>query len=201
MATRDYKARERIKPRHPRRGGSGFFWFVTGAVLGAFGVGVAWTMHERTPPASPSSTQAKAPPTTKPNFVFHQILPEMEVVVPDEQLGASASPPRIPKPAPQAKAAPTEKRHQQPASGPAKTAAGSGSYLVQVASFRTTSDAERLKAKLALLGIQARVTKVNINGKDWYRVRAGPYEGKQEVSKTRGLLSSNGLQGIVVKLK
>ncbi len=201
MATRDYKARERIKPRHPRRGGSGFFWFVTGAVLGAFGVGVAWTMHERTPPASPSSTQAKAPPTTKPNFVFHQILPEMEVVVPDEQLGASASPPRIPKPAPQAKAAPTEKRPQQPASGPAKTAAGSGSYLVQVASFRTTSDAERLKAKLALLGIQARITKVNINGKDWYRVRAGPYEGKQEVSKTRGLLSSNGLQGIVVKLK
>jgi len=201
MATRDYKARERIKPRHPRRGGSGFFWFVTGAVLGAFGVGVAWTMHERTPPASPSSTQAKAPPTTKPNFVFHQILPEMEVVVPDEQLGASASPPRIPKPAPQAKAAPTEKRPQQPASGPAKTASGSGSYLVQVASFRTTSDAERLKAKLALLGIQARITKVNINGKDWYRVRAGPYEGKQEVSKTRGLLSSNGLQGIVVKLK
>jgi len=201
MATRDYKAREKIKPRHARRGGSGFFWFVTGAAFGAFGVGVAWTIHERVPPASPASTQAKAPQPTKPNFVFHQILPEMEVVVPDEQLGASASPPRIPKPAPQAKAVPTEKRPPRPASEPAKAASGGGSYLVQVASFRSTSDAERLKARLALLGIQARVTKVNVNGKDWYRVRAGPYKGKLEVSKTRGLLSSNGLQGIVVKLK
>jgi cell division protein FtsN len=72
---------------------------------------------------------------------------------------------------------------------------------VQVASFRQSSDAERLKAKLALLGVQASVQQVTVNGKAYFRVRSGPYKGRQQVNQTRSLLSSNGLDSIAIKLK
>ena len=72
---------------------------------------------------------------------------------------------------------------------------------MQVASFRKASDAERLKAKLALLGVQARIQRVTVNGKGYHRVRTGPYKGKQEVNKTRALLSSKGFDSIAIKLK
>ncbi len=60
---------------------------------------------------------------------------------------------------------------------------------------------ERLKAKLALLGVQARIQRVTVNGKGYHRVRTGPYKGKQEVNKTRALLSSKGFESIAIKLK
>lgn len=208
MATKDYKARDRVKPRHGRRGGSGFFWFVTGSVFGAFGIGLAWTLSDRMQPGAAPSSQVQAEPATKPSFVFHQLLPELEVLVPDEELGESA---QLPKPA--AKSSPQKESTKRATVEPRQTAktetakktdkpvADGASYLVQVASFRQASDAERLKAKLALLGVRVRVQRVTVNGKDYHRVRAGPYKGKQEVNKTRALLSSNGLESIAIKLK
>ncbi len=190
MASKDYKAKEKPRPRHARRGGSGFFWFVTGAVVGAFGVGLAWTLHDRTPPpaASGSHTQAK-PAVEPPSFTFHRLLPKMEVPVPDEEPDASA-PSRPPKP-----------RKTTKAEKPTGSAGDKVSYLLQIASLRKASDAERLKAKLALLGVRAKIQRVTVNDEDYYRVRAGPYRGRQEVNKTRALLSSNGLDSIAVKLK
>lgn len=198
MATRDYKSRERINPHRGRRGNSsGFFWFVTGAVLGGFGVGLAWMLQDRSPPTSVPNPQnvAKAQ-QTKPRFDFHQILPEMEVLVPDEELSTAALPP--PKPP-----TPPPKQQQEARTEPEKPpqAADGTSYLVQIASFRQSSDAERLKAKLALLGIHAGIQQVTVNGKAYHRVRAGPYKGKQDVNKTRALLRSKGLDSIAIKLK
>lgn len=207
MATRDYKARERNKSHRGRRGGSGFFWFVTGAVFGGFGVGIAWMFQDRLPDGTTPSAQTRAESPAKPRFDFHHILPEMEVVVSDEELSAPAALPP-PKPPQQEKEQPRESQKPQPqqAAKPKKPqapqhAADGTSYLVQVASFRKAPDAERLKAKLALLGVQAQIQQVTVNGKAYHRVRAGPYKGKQEVNKTRALLSSNGLESIAVKLK
>jgi len=209
MATKDYKTQEGPWPRHVRRGGSGFFWFITGTVIGAFGVGLAWTLQDQTPPptAPTSSPQAQAKPPTKPRFIFHQLLPQLEVSVPDEEPSNAASSP--PRPAPESR---QQKESSQAATSPkprktAKTerpqrSAGDGaSYLVQVASLRKASDAEQLKARLALLGIRSSIQQVTVNGKDYHRVRAGPYRGRQEMNKTRALLSSNGLQGMTIRLK
>jgi len=209
MATRDYKARERTRSNRGRRGGSGFFWFVTGAVFGGFGVGLAWMLQDRLPARDAPTAQTAPAPPTKPRFDFHQILPEMEVVVSDEELSVPPPPEPIPPPKPprQQKAAKPKPPEPQQAAKPKqpapqeKPAADGASYLVQIASFRQTSDAERLKAKLALLGVQARIQQVTVNGKAYHRVRAGPYKGKQEVNKTRSMLSSNGLESIAIKLK
>jgi len=189
MATKEYKTIERPRPRHARCGGSGFFWFVTGAVVGAFGVGLAWTLHDRTPPPAASSPRTQAKPAIKPHFTFHQLLPKMEVLVPDEELNATA--PSLPP-----KSWKTAKAGQ-----PARFAGDGASYLLQIASLRKASDAERLKARLALLGIRANIQRVTVNGKGYHRVRTGPYQGRQEVNKTRALLSSNGMDSMAVKLK
>jgi cell division protein FtsN len=81
--------------------------------------------------------------------------------------------------------------------------AGKGSsYLLQVASFKSPADAERLKAQLALYGMSASIQRVNINGKQTYhRVRTGPYRGKEAVNRAKALLSSKGLESIAIKLK
>lgn len=193
MAARDYKITEGPRPRYARRGGSGFFWFVTGAIVGAFGVGLAWTLQDQSsPPPAASSPRVQAKPTTEPRFIFHRLLPELEVSVPDKELSDIVPPPPQPSP----------KSRQTARTERLKESSGDGvSYLVQVASLRKASDAEQLKARLALLGIRTSIQRVTINGKGYHRVRAGPYRGKREMNKTRALLSSNGLQGMAIKLK
>jgi len=202
MTTKDYRAKETPRSRHARRGGSGFFWFVTGAVVGAFGVGLAWTLHDRLSPSAASSSsppQAQAEPAAKPRFVFHQLLPEMRVPVPDEEPKSNA--PRSQRQPGTSWPATPEPRKTALARPPRRSTPGGASYLVQVASLRRLSDAKQLKARLALLGVRARIRQVKVKGKDYYRVRAGPYHGRREVNKTRALLSRNGLQAVAIRLK
>lgn len=210
MAIKDYQHKENPRrSRHTRRGNSGgFFWFVTGAVVGAFGVGLAWTLHDQPPPPAAASPQAQAEPAKKPRFIFHKLLPEMEVQVPDEELGNVTSLPAQAAPKPRPKKEPPKPAATRPATAktakaeqPKKPAADSASYLIQVASLRKASDAEQLKARLALLGIRADIRQVTVNGKDYHRVRTGPYQDKQEINKIRALLSSNGMEAITIKLK
>ena len=197
---RDYRARTSTRSRRGG-GGSGFFWFVTGVVVGAFGVGLAWTLQdaEQAGPLQSAAEPARQP-TAKPRFDFHTILPEMEVVVPDEEL-ASKPPPLPPKPQkPDPAAQPAQPAEAQAQAPPAATA--DGSYLLQVASYRNVSEAERLKAQLALSGIQAQIQQVTINGKDTYhRVRAGPYRDRDATNQARAQLSRKGLESITIKLK
>jgi cell division protein FtsN len=208
--TRDYKAREEApRPRRRRAGASCFFWFVSGALLGALGVAIAWMMQgfqdqATAPSEAPKQTQA-AP---KPRFDYAKILPELEVVVTDDEL-ATDRPPALPttpplhpadKTPPPADAAATPPATPADAAQPA--AGGKDSYLIQIASFKARSDADRLKAQLALMGVQAQIQQVTINGKDTYhRVRSGPYSGKEAVNKTRAMLKGKGLDSIAIKLK
>ena len=210
--SRDYKARRDTRQRRRHGGGSCIFWFATGALAGALGVAVAWMLdgfRQPLPDASEASKPAAAAP--KPRFDYHSILPEMEVVVPDDELAERppalppAPPPAAP-PKPPVAAASTEAATPSPqpkAPVPAKPApAGGTSYLLQVASLKNPADAERLKAKLALLGVQAQIQRVTINGRDTYhRVRAGPYRGKEAVNRARTQLARNGMESITIKLK
>lgn len=207
--TKDYKSQPAIPRARPGRRGSCFFWFVTGAVLGGFGVGLAWILKQPVPPGPVTAAKTHMAPRTKPRFDFYSILPEMEVVVPDKELRDKA-PPR-PRPAPppitpstQARPSkPPERQPERQAPKPRPTTAGQGtSYFLQVASFRARPDAERVKAKLALLGVHAQIQRITINNRDtFHRVQAGPFRSKQALNQARALLSSNGFQGIPVRLK
>lgn len=188
---RDYKYRAQRRPA--KKPLPGWLWLFTGLLLGGFIVGLVWlngqstetggewvgAKPERPPQGRPANGQrAEVPPPPKPRFDFYNMLPKMEVVVPDEELDR--------EPAPAQAAAPT----------------GSEIYLLQVGSFRRTEDADRLKAQLALLGFEARVVSASLTPQDTrYRVRSGPYRGMQALNQARKRLAENGFKGIVIRVE
>jgi len=64
-------------------------------------------------------------------------------------------------------------------------------YILQVGSFNNFSDADELKAKLAFLGLEARLAKANVKNSTWYRVQLGPFKSSSGLSKTKNLLIQN----------
>ena len=74
-----------------------------------------------------------------------------------------------------------------------------GTYLLQVGSFRQTEDAEKLKARLALIGIVARIQTVKVNEATWNRVRIGPVSGARKADDLRNQLADNGIDSLVMK--
>ncbi|OOZ37608.1 SPOR domain-containing protein [Solemya velesiana gill symbiont] len=197
---RDYKSRASGQ-RKKKNQTPGWVWFVGGLLVGLFASGLVWLKfgagegmltQRSVPPAAKPTQQAKPKPkpkpkpkkapepaAQKPRFDFYTILPEMEVVVPEPELQAPVV----------AGAAPVAK--PRPDTG----------YMLQMGSFRKHSDADRLKASLALVGIEAEIQTVNVNGSDtFHRVRSGPY-GREQVNTLRARLKENNINSLVIKLK
>ena len=164
-------------------------WFIAGLAVGVLGTaGIVWlepspdavlasieTMRGRQPAVERPRTEKK------PRFEFYHLLPEMEVAVPEHELDT---------PAPRPVAPSTESKPD------------AGGYVIQVGSFRGTREAERLRASLALQGIEAHVQSVAIDGRDtWHRVRVGPFVGVDAVNAMRRRLKALDIGAMVVKQK
>ena len=68
--------------------------------------------------------------------------------------------------------------------------------------FQKAPDADNVKAKLALLGIEASIQEVTTADKGkLLRVRAGPFAKPPEMNKARNELAANGIQATVIKIK
>ena len=127
-------------------------------------------------------TTATAPPepagSNKPKFDFYTILPELEVAIPEQDLINENN----------KSTTDSSKSNQQ--------------YMLQAGSFKKFEEADKLKARLALQGIEANIQKVKINATDtWHRVRIGPLNNISLLNKTRRRLRSLGIASIVVKNK
>ncbi|MBD8645332.1 MULTISPECIES: SPOR domain-containing protein [unclassified Stenotrophomonas] len=72
-------------------------------------------------------------------------------------------------------------------------------YILQAGAFGASGDAETTKAKLAMIGLAARVESAQINGKTVYRVRMGPYGTAGELSEAKQKLDGTGLQAMAIK--
>lgn len=72
-------------------------------------------------------------------------------------------------------------------------------YLLQAGAFGASGDAEAAKAKIALLGLNARVESAQIGGKTVYRVRMGPYGSASELADAKAKLANGGLPAMAVK--
>ncbi|MBD9480260.1 SPOR domain-containing protein [Pseudoxanthomonas sp. PXM02] len=89
-----------------------------------------------------------------------------------------------------------------PAPKPATTVASADTgarYILQAGAFGASGDAEATKAKIAMLGLSARVESAQINGKTVYRVRMGPYGTASELAEAKQKLASSGLPAMAVK--
>ena len=87
----------------------------------------------------------------------------------------------------------------------AVAAAGSGadpfSYFIQAGAFRTPEDAEQQRARLSLLGMQARVSEREQSGRTVYRVRLGPFDKKDDADKVKDRLDSNSIETALVRVQ
>ena len=168
------------------------------------------TATKPAPPAKPKPTQ----------YDFYTMLPGDEVQMSDAELAATEREEAARK----AKAQPSAAMPPTPAgavpavaggdaaSVPA-TAAGSAApppaahaiadapYLLQAGAFGASGDAEATKAKVALLGLGARVESATINGKTVYRVRMGPYATASELAEAKRKLADGGLPAMAIKVK
>jgi cell division protein FtsN len=176
------------------KGPSGWLWLLAGILIG---LGLAWYLagkgflpKPRSEPeqAPAESVQMPAPATdeevaprgqneSRPQYDFFTVLPEMEVVVPEQELSKRVA----------------------PAEAAAPAASDNTAYLLQVGSFRSAADAEQLKARLALLGVVARVQTVTVNDVTWHRVRVGPVAGARQADEMRSRLAANGIDTLVLK--
>lgn len=111
--------------------------------------------------------------------------------------------PTTPPPPPSA-ALPTIESPAQTAAAAEKAAAAAddGSrYVLQAGAFKTPEDADGMRARLALLGLDARVFPVEQGGATLYRVRLGPYGQVDDINRIRKLLASNDIDAQVIRLR
>jgi cell division protein FtsN len=158
-----------------------------------------------------------------PTYDFYTMLPGNEVVLSDAELAASeraeaereaaraqaalegkAMPaavketPSAPTPV-AATPSKTKSVTASVASTETATPADNTRYLLQAGAFQASGDAEAVKAKIALLGLSARVESAQIKDKTVYRVRMGPYGTASELAEAKRKLSGGGLPAMAIK--
>ncbi|HLJ37616.1 MAG TPA: SPOR domain-containing protein [Steroidobacteraceae bacterium] len=128
----------------------------------------------RAPPASASASAADNPAAKK--YDFYQMLPNFEVVVPEKD---------------------KEVKRDLPAGAPIERP---GVYVLQAGSYRNQADAERVRAQLALQGVQAKVQRVAVDADVWHRVRIGPITNLDELNRVRKQLKAAEVDALVIRV-
>src|SRR5262245_50721413 len=191
--SKDYKVPEQ-KPRGS--GSSLVLGIFIGLVLGlGIALGVAWYINKMPSPfimrPAPSQTdpvkgaESSAPkgaevavrkaPEAKPRFDFYKMLPGAEESAADQQ-----------------------PRDAQKKS----TAVPKEAFFLQAGSFQSAPDAAGLKARLALLGVEASIQATPLPDKGvWHRVRIGPYTSVEELARTRDTLKQNGVETTLIRVR
>lgn len=199
--TRPKKGATRRAPAPPKQKASLWQWGLIAIIVGGFGFGLSQLSQVETP--STNTPTAKAPPpvvkkepqaavkTTpkkddsdaqtapppakekKEKFEFYQILQNSEVDT--SHVDAYQSTPR------------GEQDFY---------------YMIQAASFRSPDDADRMRAKLILSGLEAAIRQTTgSDGRPWYRVVLGPYESRSKMNRAQDKLVSLDIQSYTYKVK
>ncbi|SJM92481.1 Sporulation domain-containing protein [Crenothrix polyspora] len=126
-------------------------------------------------------TQKKAEPEPKkepqpPQFDFYTILPQKEMVVADHEIKTRAREERVGK---------TKNTH----------------YVIQAGSFKSSKEADQLRAKLALMGIESKINKAKVGDVIWYRVKIGPYARLDSVKTVMSRLKQNDMKPVVTEIE
>jgi cell division protein FtsN len=177
----------------PRKGGDSLWaGILAGMVIGvAMAAGVAWFLMKsprpflnKEQPALAKPDLAKTPAAAeqpaaagdgKQRFEFYKMLTDKQ--------GATVAP-----------AKPAGRTQTKPPAEDNKSAAVFEPQILQAGSFSNVGDAENLRAKLALLGVEANIQSAAIPDKGvWYRVRVGPYNNADDMNHARSFLKQNGV--------
>jgi cell division protein FtsN len=119
-----------------------------------------------------AGSDASSPAESK--YDFYHMLPKFEVVVPEKERGTQVAPAaQIDRP---------------------------GVYFLQAGSYRDVNVAERTRAQLAKLGIDATVQRVAVDADVWHRVRIGPIRDLARLNRLRAQLRQSELDALVIRV-
>ena len=176
--SRDFAKKPRTSNRRSPAKSSptpGWTWFVAGLILGAFAASLYFIKNPVAAPApkaepKPKQSDSKTP---KPRFDFYKLLQECETIVPASETANAEKP-----------EAPQDKIE----------------YILQVGSFPSEVDADKLRAQLILLNLDAHIEKVEIRkGELWHRVVVGPFDTQSALTSARSQLVNNQYNALVLK--
>ena len=188
--SRDYKRAARNRGR--RNGSSLLTGILIGLILGlGIALGVAWYINKM---PSPFSSRSAAPPKIEsPKSASPPQTARME----DNTAKGADAKPRFEF----YKILPGDDTEKQPKDAQKEsTPAGKEAFFLQAGAFQNAPDADNLKARLALLGIEASIETSTLPEKGvLHRVRIGPYTSVEELNRTRDTLKQNGVQTTLIK--
>jgi cell division protein FtsN len=75
-----------------------------------------------------------------------------------------------------------------------------GVYVLQAGSYRNEADADRVRAQLAMQGIDAKVQRVAVDADVWHRVRIGPITKLDDLNKLRKQLQAADVDALVIRV-
>jgi len=177
MSSRDYK-------RSSRRNQPFSGW--TGLLLGMLGgLAVAGVVYygltrpaappARKEPPAPASSRAEQPTEPQTHYDYYEMLPHFEVVVPEKDRDVKRDVPNTP-------------------------VSKKGAYVLQVGSYKDFKEADRVRAQLALQGIESKVQRVSVDNDTWHRVRIGPITDLKELNHIRERLREADMDVLVIRV-
>jgi cell division protein FtsN len=109
------------------------------------------------------------------SYAFYDMLPKFEMVVPEKDKDVR----------PDTKSVPETRR---------------GTYVLQAGSYKNFADADRVRAKLALQGVESKVQKVSVDNDTWHRIRIGPISKLDELNRLRQILRKADVDVLVIRV-
>jgi cell division protein FtsN len=127
--------------------------------------------HGNEPPESADSGSEEPAKS----YDFYDQLPKFEVVVPEKDKEVRPDIKSIPE-------------------------TRAGTYVLQAGSYKNFADADRVRAKLALQGIESKVQKVSVDNDTWHRIRIGPISKLDELNRLRQILRKADVDVLVIRV-
>jgi len=183
--TRDYRSK-----RQPAARFSTWMGVVCGLAVGLGIAGIVYLKDHQTGASTlaaakvgkrklrnTASPDSEAGGTEEPanSYDFYDRLPKFEVVVPEREKDVK----------PDIRAVPETRR---------------GTYVLQAGSYKNFADADRVRAQLALQGVESKVQKVAVDNDTWHRIRVGPISKLDELNRLRTLLRKAGVDVLVIRV-
>ncbi|RQS29620.1 cell division protein [Burkholderia sp. Bp8992] len=72
-------------------------------------------------------------------------------------------------------------------------------YFLQVGAYKTEGDAEQQRARLGFQGFESKVSKRDVSGVTYFRVRVGPFSKFEDMNSARQRLSDAGVDTAVIR--
>jgi cell division protein FtsN len=199
----------------------GWVWMAIGLTVGAFvvflmklepGSGDDIKRVKAEAKAAKIAEANKTPPSptapVKPKYDFYTLLPESEVIVPNEAVPEKTPPVVAPSTpvTPEVAAKIDTARAQAALSGltpppapPVTKPAAVTTFFLQAGSFRKQADAEKVRAQIILLGQAATVESGTVKDETWYRVLVGPFSNREQLTTAQKQLAGGGFSNLLLQ--